>query len=200
MSGALMMVSSAAFAAAGGGGGATLPDTGTRADENPLAAPGWETAAGGVGLRLVGGYFVANASSTASMSRWIGTTIGNDHEAETQLITLGSDSGGPAVRVGNASGSQQGYFLTRQGSTLYLFKRNSSGYAQLGTPTSGLPAHAAGDKYRIRIVGSAITVYYNDTIQTGMSVTDTDIATGLPGMFAYDGTSEHDVFDCRNAP
>lgn len=119
-------------------------------------------------------------------------TFANDQYA--QAICKSTETGtargaGACVRVTNP-GSVTTFYLVMAGtSTLWLYKIVSGTYTQLGTGT----AAAVNDVVRIEAQGTTIRVKVNGTER--ISVTDTSITSGVPGLHSLSDTASEQVDD-----
>ena len=104
----------------------------------------------------------------------------DDQYAEITIgaISAGADYFGPAVRCGALQG-YVGLVLIGSSSSNGLYKLSAGAYTQIGTGFSATVA--AGDVWRITVVGTTITITQNGT-QRG-SFTDSSLTTGNPGLF-----------------
>ena len=81
------------------------------------------------------------------------------------------------------------YYWNNGSPVLELFKRTAGGWAQLGGAYSGGPL-AAGTQLEVTAVGSTISFWQNGVKR--MSVTDSSVTGGAPGMMAYgNGTADN---------
>ena len=126
--------------------------------------------------------------TTARLTTWTG---GGDQWAEVAVMVTGLNSGGgPVVRAGNG------------GNDLYLVDYNARADHQLyrvvggvGTPIGGgwtTPA-ANGDVVRLEATGSTIRVLVNGVQK--LSVTDTGVTGGAPGIYAFAAAGEQVQLD-----
>ena len=114
-------------------------------------------------------------------------TYGSDQFSQVEVTSTqlsGAQWVGPAVRMQN--GGQDAYlgiYFWNSGSpALMLFVRKAGGWQQLSAATTG--PLAAGTQLKVTAVGSTISFLVNGVQQ--MSVTDTTLTGGAPGILAHD--------------
>jgi hypothetical protein len=167
---------------------ASLASDNFNRSNSSLTTP-WINSAGGFGslainTNVVGTNSGANADSEAVYDG--GITWPNDQYAEVVITTLGGADGGPCIRAG----SGDGYFCTAfTGSTIELFR--ISGFAGIATYNGG--GYSLNDVIRIEAQGTTIRVKQNGV--TRITVTDSSVASGKPGIHLFDGTMRVDTFD-----
>jgi hypothetical protein len=131
-----------------------------------------------------------------------GQTFNNDQYAEVTIAAInGTCLGGPQVRSSNSgihgTTGETGYILLipktgTSGSLQVQRIINNAGATTISTIAGITPS--IGDTFRISAVGTTITIYQNG-ISKG-SVTDSNITTGLPGIFCFAPTGNA-VTDCQ---
>jgi K+-transporting ATPase c subunit len=161
----------------------TASDNFSRAD-GPLG-PNWADVSDG-GLAISSGAVIGKAGQVTG-DTWIADTFTSDQFSQVQVTSTqlsGTQWIGPAVRMQN--GGQTGYvgiYYWNSGSPeLMLFKRVSGGWAQVGNVYNSGPL-AAGTQLELQAVGSTISFLDNGT--QVISVTDSGITGGAPGIMAY---------------
>ena len=114
-------------------------------------------------------------------------TYGSDQFSQVEVTSAQLSGGqwvGPAVRMQN--GGQDAYlgiYFWNSGSpALMLFVRKAGGWQQLSAATTG--PLAAGTQLKLTAVGSTISFLVNGVQQ--LSVTDTTLTGGAPGILAHD--------------
>jgi hypothetical protein len=133
----------------------------------------------------------ATGTSGVSGDVWTANTFGNDQFSQITLTSTqltGSQWIGGAVRSDNSGQDAYAgiYFWNNGSPELMLFKRQGGAWTQLGSAfASG--ALSAGTQIEVTAVGSAVSVLENGT--TEISVTDTSLTSGAPGLMAY-GTGQ----------
>jgi len=167
---------------------ATASDDFNRADGS-LGANWTDMSVGG--LKISSQVAVGKSSSAESGDMWAGSSFGGDQFSQITL-TSAQPAGGQwiaaVVRAQNSglTGYAGLYFWNYGSPELMLFKRSSGNWTQLGgTYSSGvLPA---GTQLQIKAVGSTISFLQNGVQR--LSVTDTSITGGAPGIMAYGTTA-----------
>ena len=166
------------------------------------ASDDFNRANGGLGANWTaisdGGMAIASqqAAGTAGKTTgdlWTANTFTSDQYSQVQVTSTPMSGGewiGAAVRL--QSSGQTGYvgiYKWNSGSpVLEIFKRSGGGWAQLsGAYSSGVLA--AGTQLQLTAVGSTISFWQNGVKR--LSVTDSSITGGAPGMMAYgNGTAD----------
>lgn len=127
---------------------------------------------------------------------WNADTFGNDQYAEITWGVTDPTYAGPGVRMSGQDGARNGYALFGDTGTMYLRKWTSgteSGDLQTWTQS----CCTVGDTYRLEIVGTTLTAYYNGT-PLSPTVTDSSIASGSAGMFMYGSSARIDDWEGGN--
>ena len=167
------------------------------------AADNFNRADGGLGANWTaisdGGMAIASQQVIGTAGKttgdmWTANTFTSDQYSQVQ-VTSTPMSGGQwvAAAVRLQSSGQTGYvglYNWNSGSpVLEIFKRSGGGWAQLsGAYSSGVLA--AGTQLQLTAVGSTISFWQNGVKR--LSVTDSSITGGAPGMMAYgNGTADN---------
>jgi hypothetical protein len=164
----------------------TYLDDCTRADENPLSNGGaWSAVTGYSALKLLSNNIEASVISTNCAMRVSTFSAGDDQYAE--VVTNHTLTGTDAVHLWvRANSDRTNVYLLKLavvGSSA-IIKVVSGAATTLATLAGVTPA--VGDRFRITVVGSQITVTRNFLyIQT---VQDADVTTGLPGLYMFAAT------------
>lgn len=169
-----------------------ITDNFNRANANPLDG-NWVTLSGAGALRIVSNA-VQNASGTDTDSgayRNDGTFPANQY-AQVVLSSGTTPDAGPSVR--NASGALTCYFATHFNTEFHIYKVEAGVFTQLGFFTQ---AWNVGETLKIVATGTGITCHINGGSAL-VSVTDSGIASGNPGIFIYEGSIVLDDFECTD--
>ena len=150
------------------------------------------TVALGSNMAIVSNEVKTTVASTDQFAFWNADTFANDQYAK---VVVGSATGSEsktiaAVRCsGVGSGTFKCYWARKDG-----IHRFSPGYAALGG--GDLTGLTVGDVLEIRVSGDQITRWRNG-VQFGSAVTDSNIASGKPGMGQWQssGTATMDDFE-----
>jgi hypothetical protein len=144
-----------------------------------------------------GGSFAISSNtaipSTAGFdfARWTGDTFAADQYSQGVAgALLGSNHMGLAVRM-NTSGGLNSYFAiwTSGGTTL---RKNVAGNVNTLATVATNPS--AGDVMRIEVSGTSVVLKKNGVAFLG-PVTDSNIATGTPGLAGYGASSPTNLDD-----
>jgi hypothetical protein len=161
---------------------ATGSDDFNRADGG--LGPNWTAVSDG-GLSIFS-QTVLGTSATAGDIR-VGETYPGDQSSQVEVTSTQLSGGqwiGPAVRM--QSGGQSMYlgiyFWNNGNQQLRIYERTAGSWAQLGGSYS-CGALAAGTQLQLTAVGSTISFLENDV--TRISVTDTSITGGAPGIMSF---------------
>lgn len=160
-----------------------------------MATDNFNRADGALGVNwtgIAGNVPTVNTNACAGMSGggdhgafYSGASFANDQYSEGTLTALTSGASYIGVLVRGSSGNCYGFYASTTDS--YLFKVVSNTWTQLGATG---PAFANNDVIRIEISSSSITCKKNGSASGMPSATgQTDIASGSPGIFAYEGTA-----------
>jgi len=173
----------------GGSGTLTASDDFNRAD----GALGSNWTAMSDGALTISSQVVAGGNAGLSGDTRTAETYQSDQYSQVQVTSTqltGSQWIGPAVRSQNSGQDLYlGIYFWNGGSPeLRLYERNSGGWTQLGSSysTSGL---AAGAVLALTATGSTISFLLNGS--PVVTVTDTDLTGGAPGIMSY-GTARVD--------
>jgi hypothetical protein len=161
-------------------------DNCTRADENPLSDGGaWSSVTGFSALKLASNNIEASATSTNCAMR-VGTFSGGDDQY-AEIVTNHTLTGTDAIHVLLRCNSDR--------TNCYLLKLAATGTSAIIKVVSGAATTlftfpsmtpAVGDRFRITVIGSQITVTRNFLFQ--QTVQDADLTTGLPGLYMFAAT------------
>ena len=149
------------------------------------------TAVSSGGLAISSQVVVGTSSGGETGDTWAGSSFGSNQFSQITL-TSAQLSGGQwiAAMVRAQTNGQTGYaafyFWNYGNPELMLFKRTSGNWAQLGGVYSS-GALPAGTQLQVRAVGSTISLIENGVQR--LSVTDTGITAGAPGIMAYGTTA-----------
>ena len=157
-----------------------------RANENPLAHGVWTTCSSEVAFQIVSN--VATPTSTASTddgSFYSGIAWPADQFSRAKL-TVNSTAGagaGVGLKVRQASGALTCYRLIVDHAALnnVTIERFVAGVATTVTGYPRTQAWTDGDTWELDVVGTTLRVCRNG-VQVGADATDTNIATGSPGI------------------
>jgi hypothetical protein len=135
---------------------------------------------------------VLGSSATAGDIR-VGETYPGDQSSQIEVTSTQLTGGqwiGPAVRMqGGGQNMYLGiYFWNNGNQQLRIYKRSTGTWIQLGS-SSNSGALAAGTQLQLTAVGSTISFLVNGV--TRISVTDSSIAGGAPGIMTF-GTATGD--------
>lgn len=139
-------------------------------------------------------YFTAN-SGGETVARWVGAgSFTNDQGASAALVTFSLFSGGAIGVVCRCSADTDGakdYYLCQliddsgnSTKTVQLTKRVNGTETVLST---GSTTWTAGDRIGIRATGTTIQALKNGAQIGSMSVTDSSLSTGAPGIRCCSG-------------
>jgi hypothetical protein len=133
------------------------------------------------------------AAAGTTGDTWSAASFGSDQFSQIETTSTQLTGGqwiGAAVRAQNGGlDTYLGIYFWNSGSpVLRLYKRSSGNWAQLGSTvtTAALPA---GAQLQVKAVGSTVSLLVNGVLK--ISVTDTSLTGGAPGIMAY-GTSQAD--------
>jgi hypothetical protein len=133
------------------------------------------------------------AAAGTTGDTWSAASFGSDQFSQIETTSTQLTGGqwiGAAVRAQNGGlDAYLGMYFWNSGSpVLELFKRSSGNWAQLGSTvtTAALPA---GAQLQVKAVGSTVSLLVNGVQK--ISVTDTSLTGGAPGIMVY-GTSQAD--------
>ena len=174
----------------------TASDDFNRAD----GALGANWAAISDGAMAIASQQVVGTAGKTTGDTWSASTFTSDQYSQVQVTSTPLSGGqwiGAAVRMqGSGQTGYVGIYNWNSGSpVLEIFKRSGGGWAQLsGAYSSG--ALAAGTQLQLTAVGSTISFWQNGVKR--LSVTDSSITGGAPGMMAY-GNSTGDSWSGGNA-
>jgi hypothetical protein len=150
-----------------------------RANETPLAG-NWAHSTGGGALRLSGNQVIGPATSGDTFAYYTPGTLSADQSSKiTVTSTAGAMDMGAAVRISDSA--LTGYWVSCFNGTLEIAKLVNGSYS---TVAGGFGTVTAGDIIELKVVGTTLQVFKNGT-QVGTNQTDTSIATGRYGIFAY---------------
>jgi hypothetical protein len=169
---------------------ATASDNFNRA--NGTLSGSWTSISDGA-LKITSQAVAGSVGAGYSGATWNAATFGSNQASQVEVTSAQLTGGqwiGPAVRA--QSGGQNTYlgiYFWNSGSPqLRLYKRISGSWIQLGASyNSG--ALAAGTQLLLQASGSSITFLQNGVAR--VSVTDTSLTGGAPGIMAY-GTGRAD--------
>ena len=139
------------------------------------------TFTGSSGLNIVSDHVKASGTIINNDGNWYNKVYYSpDQFSQITVVTPPSTSDGwvgPTVRT-NASGDTCYVVIVYPtGGGLILYKYIAGTYTELGGYAATI---ATGDRVRIAVAGSTITVYYNGI--TAITETDTSIVSGQPGV------------------
>ena len=152
------------------------------------------------GAMAIASQQVVGTAGETTGDMWTANTFTSDQYSQVQVTSTPLSGGqwiGAAVRLqGSGQTGYVGIYYWNSGSpVLEIFKRSGGGWAQLsGAYSSG--ALAAGTQLQLTAVGSTISFWQNGVKR--LSVTDSSITGGAPGMMAY-GNSTGDSWSGGNA-
>ena len=152
---------------------------------NGALGTGWTAISDGA-MSISSQQVIGTVGNTTGAIR-TGETYPSDQFSQIQVTSTALSGGqwiAAAVRMqGGGQNMYAGLYYWNFGSPqLMLFERNGGGWAQLGSSyNSG--TLAAGTQIQLMAVGSTISLLQNGV--TRISVTDTSITGGAPGMIAY---------------
>jgi hypothetical protein len=166
---------------------AIATDSFTRADADPIGG-NWTTITGQGSLKIVSNSVTFSVNNDSG-SRYNTGTWPDDQYAQVKVTTVGglSTTGfGPVVRCASGAYTCYGLYICASGvaSDVVLYKRVAGTFTSLATRTQ---TYSAGDTFRIEVIGSNLRILYKaaaDTgfTQLGVSVTDTVVKSGNPGI------------------
>ena len=169
---------------------ATASDDFNRADGS-LGA-NWTDVSDG-GLAVTSQAVAGTKASANSGDMWSAGTFTSDQFSQVAVTSSQLTGGqwiGPMVRAqnGGLSGYVGIYYWNGGNPVLMLFKRVGGNWSQLGSSYSSGPL-AAGARLEVTAAGSTISFLLNGV--TRISVTDTSLTGGAPGIMSY-GTGQVD--------
>jgi len=170
--------------------GTTATDDFNRA--NGALGPNWVGISDGA-LTITSQTVAGTASGGTTGDIRTAETYGSNQSSQVEVTSTQLTGGqwmGPAVRMQNGGQSTYlGIYFWNSGSPqLRLYKRISGSYVQLGSSYSS-GALAAGTQLQLQASGSSITFLQNGVAR--ISVTDTSLTGGAPGVMAF-GTGRAD--------
>jgi len=192
-----------------------------RANENPLSGGGkWLTSPTGQPLKIVSDLVESNQGADVFCFQPYsgGLTWPNDQYSEITVTACANvnDFVGPLIRTSTSPGLRTFYVATLQGglgSSVSLFIQYGDG-SNIHTLVGPLSVVLnSGDRLRLGAVGTTISAYINGTLVPGSIISDSHIASGLPGIVSladavanvqvggWSGgitASPYSVPDCRN--
>jgi hypothetical protein len=184
-------VTSVAVTCATSGGSGTLPAADDFNRANGALGSNWTTMSDGA--LTISSQAVAGGNSGQSGDTRTAETYTSNQYSQVQVTATQLTGGqwiGPAVRSQNSGQNLYlGIYFWNSGSPqLRLYKRTSGSFTQLGSsyPTSGL---ASGATLRLTASGSTISFLLNGS--PVITVTDTSLTGGAPGIMAF-GTGKAD--------
>ena len=131
------------------------------------------------GISRIAGSAVGTASTDCA-SYYTGASFGNDQSAEATITVIGGGNQYAGVTV-RMSGSG-GYGVVTDGvETLITAWPGPSVLLSVPSP----PAWVVGDKIKLGVVGTTLTVYRNGSAITGGSTTDSSFSSGSPGLETF---------------
>ena len=145
------------------------------------------------GLSIASQQVVGTAATHAGDVR-AGESYGSDQYSQIEVTSTQLTGGqwiGPTVRSQNGGqGTYLGIYFWNNGTPqLRLYKRTAGTFTQLGSSYGSEPL-PAGTKLTLSAQGSTIAFQQNGT--TRISVTDTTLTGGTPGIMTYDtGTADN---------
>ena len=169
---------------------ATASDNFNRANGNLTGT--WTSISDG-GLKITSQTVAGSVSGGSSGATWNAATFTSDQYSQVEVTSTQLSGGqwiGPSVRTQNGGqNTYLGIYFWNSGSPqLRLYKRISGTWIQLGASyNSG--ALTAGTQLLLQASGSKITFSQNGVAR--ISVTDTSLTGGAPGIIAY-GTGRAD--------
>ena len=142
---------------------------------------------------------VAGGNAGYSGDIWSGSTFASDQFSQVQVTSNQLTAGqwiGPAVRAQNSGQNLYlGIYFWNNGSPqLRLYLRTSGNWTQLGSSYNSGPL-AAGTTLELSAAGSTISFLENNV--SVITVTDTSLTGGAPGIMAY-GTGQADNWSAAN--
>jgi hypothetical protein len=173
----------------------SLSDNFNRSNETALNTNNWGVTSLWAGVTLDTFQVKGNGSNSARLScrtdSW-----GDDHSSQLTIKTLGTDCGGPAVRV-QANGDCLILVLVPGSNFAAIFFVVSGGGFNNLVTASGTTTFAVNDVWKLEAVGDIISLYQNGNLVASRDVTEatTELGAGsggTPGIFAWDGTSVWD--------
>lgn len=173
------------------GGGWSFTSQATDAfttDANPIDG-NWTSVTGDSNMKKLSGSAVpTNTANDCSARSTSGASFTNDQASELAITTSGTGGGGVGmgVLVRCASAAATYYRAVMDGAAsnnIEIGKRVAGVYSFIANRTV---SYGAGGTLRLGVVGTTLRVYYNGT-QVGADITDSDIASGSPGI-SYSST------------
>lgn len=164
-----------------------LPATDNFNRANGGLGANWSTPTGGSALAITSNA-VYRGSVAYCMQYWNADAFANDHYSECTISTSAYQVMGPAVRM--QSGSSDCYFLFASvgGTTVAIgYMLNKAYNSTLASFNVGF---ANGALLRLQAVGSTLTAFV-DGNNVG-NVTDTNLASGYPGLHNASGVGSLD--------
>jgi hypothetical protein len=151
----------------------------------------------GVGGGGENGNAINQASTTDKDGNTPKATFAPDQYAEITIKSTGGIAA-PGVMVRCDPGNQDDYFVD----PLAFAGGASIGYHSAGTynflASGGATTPGVDDKISLEVIGTTLEAFINSTSQ--VSTTDSNYATGTPGLYGYDdsGSSFGDDFEAGN--
>jgi hypothetical protein len=146
----------------------------------------WTAISGGA-LTISSQVAVGTSSSAVTGDIWTGSSFGGDQFSQIAVTSTAMSGGQWIAAMVRAQNSGQtayaGLYSWNYGSQeLMIFKRTSGNWTQLGAAYS-TGTLAAGTQLQLQAVGSTISFWQNGVQR--LSVTDSSITGGAPGIIAY---------------
>ena len=161
-----------------GGGGGDLPQLFVADDATALATydSNWNVLSGAFAINTNSVY--SNSAAADTMARWTPGAFSENQFSEMILSPLTSGSYvGVAVRA--QAGAHSGYGAYSDTNNVKIIKRVAGTETVLYTGT----AFADGDRIRLEMVGTTLTLKQNGAVIT--TVTDSAFSTGRPGIIGH---------------
>lgn len=166
----------------GGGTPFSVTDNFNRTNESPLSGGGnWTNR--GSNLKVVSNGVGVASANTDSYAFYSGHTWSANQSSEATIVASNANVYN-AVGVRMAASGAFGYILVENNGTLQLYYVNSSESWASVHNYGSISGLGAGDVIKLSVSGTSLTAYINGT-QEGTSYTDTNIASGSPGLQAY---------------
>jgi len=138
----------------------------------------------------------AATGGSEAAAKWDGDTFTADQYSQAKAVNA-SNYAGPTVRmVGVTAAAENGYVALIDGLAIDLQRIDNGVRTNL---QGGIGSIASGDTLKLEIVGTTLKVYVNG-VQVGTNQTDSNYATGQPGIAFIGSGAELDDWMADTIP
>lgn len=156
-----------------------------RSDDTPLDDSNWDvTIAGGTWV-ITSGTAKATAANSGAWARYVGgLTHTANHYAEVDIASgLPGNIMGVLARFADTNNFYVGRASRAAADTYELYKRVSGSYTLLGSLAESFPSLPFRIRLQVNGTSLQLQLYSGGSWVTKVTVTDSALATGVPGMF-----------------